>query len=316
MAYVTGDVIAAEDFNIFRTELNLLYRTGNASYGYGQTQLPLPQSVVSGDLVDDQGWQQLIALFNTISRHQTGNISSLIPPQNLFEQGDIIQAWDGDASDQGYNLTQAIEMFNQNRLSAANLQVALNQASVVRSSVWSQNLTATVRLSWSTPDLARYWWNTGSRVVFRMSHNNTSSLQNQNWQFLLEQQLGAVTISAENIINDGDINVDQSLGWYDLSTQSQNLVNLSSQGLGVYSDSRIIVDAYTNGTNFSGRGDRGTQLFLRVFLEDPYSSGFGDVIAQGTRLDIDLEYPDQDDTPGAIQLPSGSLPSILVIDSF
>ena len=78
MAYSSGGLIEATDYNGFAASVNAIWGTGSGSSGYGQSTTL--STVAAANTVTATQWATLIARIDSMRQHQSGVTSGLTQP--------------------------------------------------------------------------------------------------------------------------------------------------------------------------------------------------------------------------------------------
>ena len=180
------------DFNELRSKILTLLGTGVGSYGYGQEIKSFP--VFEGNIITVAQWEGLRYDLINLLVHQNG-----VTPQII----EIVKGNDISESDPVLEYNELAELAKSNRFDLAVSQSAVSTvATKTLLTRWNTYSYATVRLVFSSPDEARYFFNSGGKIQFTSSRTGGSSTaQNGAWTNILNS-VGTVTFGA----NTGDVN--------------------------------------------------------------------------------------------------------------
>lgn len=233
MAYVVGDIISAADINGFIStntdDVNAIYSTGSGDSGYGQTALT---TVTVGSLVAASDWTSLLTAISKIAAHQGTTITSRTNPG----VGDIISIFN--------NVQTDITSCTTNRRNAAS-QAGTSATTGTNTADWSNLLTFTCTVTFSSANAARYYFNAGGQIGISASHTT------------LANKIDALI---------SDICSDMGTVW--LSSGSCTLGGISYTGTTKVGGSYPAGATITTGTSFYSTGDMIVQLG-----DLPYSGG-------------------------------------------
>ena len=76
MAYSSGGLIQATDYNGFASSVNTLWGTGSGNYGYGQSST-VPTVNATTDTVTATQWATMIARMQSMQQHQANNTTGV-----------------------------------------------------------------------------------------------------------------------------------------------------------------------------------------------------------------------------------------------
>jgi hypothetical protein len=289
MAAGTGTTIDAVDYTAIRTKIIAIMGTGAGQSGYGQT---LRSSAVAiGNTVTKVQWDNLRFDILNARIHQDGVVPTIV----TATQGQPIRYGAGLPNNQ-YD-AQAIIAEN-NKFNIGTGQFVIESGlSVTRTTAWNSSLTATVTVTFTTPDLARYFFNSGSKIRCASSRTGgTGSPQNSSWSNILDTA-GTVAFGANT----------SGLNCYNLTSSYQTFFNLTTSA--PYTGNQYRIEVVSNIADNSVGG--ATVLTFRVTYTDTYtytgsgSSTFPDNIDGTLTLTVDELR-----ASGTLQ---GSIPSPFVI---
>ena len=233
MTYATGQVITAADFMSFRGDnaYNVAYADASAAtnkiaaligVGYGNRgygQVADIAAVVPGNTIVIDSWNQLFAAMSTINTH-TG--SGLTLPANV-SSGNLIEALTGSGGD--VNLTSLISTLDTNRLTAAVGQMALTaELSSVKSVSWFTQINHEFTVTYSSENLARYFFNSGGQLYISASRSGRSSTPLNTSITNMLSSMGTIKVAGETASYTGSGATLTPLGYNDLTTTYQTIL--------------------------------------------------------------------------------------------
>lgn len=243
----TGDFIQASDYNTIRSTIINVMGAGSASYGYGQTVNS--SAVANGQTVTRDQWLALrYDIYNALY-HQTGST----PTISTIAVGEVVRYGAGYPNYQYQTLaTQA----STNRFDLGVGQfITVAGSSGSYTSAWNSSLSTTVTVTFSTSDIARYFFNSGGKIRFTSSRSGGSSTsQNSAWTNLLSTA-GAQAFGASGSVN-----------FYNLTSSYQTVALLTSSA--PYSGNNYKIEALCNVANNST--GTATILTFRLTWTDGY----------------------------------------------
>lgn len=187
MTYANGGLIEAADYNTFATaasNVGNIYCIGSTNQGYGQLsngfttiQTVTATGASAGYVTADQ-WNLLIEAINVSGKHQSGASFS-----NVSNVQSSTALNDGSAADgvvyssvlqngSRVPITTLTTQLNANRLNA-DTQGATSTVTSTNSTGWSDFLTFTTTITFSTANQARYFFNSGGQIGVSLVHGNT-----------------------------------------------------------------------------------------------------------------------------------------------
>lgn len=288
MTYTAGSLIEAADYNGFvantsNANVNGIWGTGSTDKGYGQTAL---STVSTAGTITATQWASLVNTISSIASHQGTTITSRTAPV----AGNTITILS--------NLNTDLTNLTTNRGNAAASGTeyvtwtgnsAKTTATGSGSTAWTITFTHTI--TWASANAARYFFNAGGRIRWRVSKTSTGTLADTEWNDLAGTLCGQIYITGgtatQNIAGanytgttkSGGTGTPETLatttGWYDLLT-TDTLIYRQYADTAPYTGQYIAINAKTAGT--------GTQLVLTTTWVDPGGSGTGssDNISGGT----------------------------------
>lgn len=309
MAYTQGDPISAADYNNFVGEpgagankatvafaseaasankVAAMYGVGFGKYGYGQTDVTLP-NVSAGDTITSAHWDGLRDALANISQHQLGSIDNDIPPASVLNVGDVIQAHDGTAGTND-NFAQAItDLGGANTAggATARFRVAATATDAggtdTRSSTWTGTIDTDAVCTFSSADEARYFFNAGGKIKITVAHPNGANAQDTALRGVITD-VGSVEFGAETVTTDGTGSPSvASNGYWDQTNGAgfTSIVDAVNAGA-PYAAVDLQVDAAVSGTTTNG--SNGNVVTLRVRIVGDAA----DTMATGTNVVVEL----------------------------
>jgi len=294
MSYAQGGLIAASDYNTIvgsnsttAGTINYVLSTGNGQFGYGQTAL---STVSSAGTVTATQWSSAIGKLNSLSTHQTTNLSIGLPTT-----GSLIQYLS--------SVTSGVTQINTNKSSFA------SQGTTTTGSTYSPNFTVaatTAAQTWSftrtctfaSADQARYFFNAGGQLNFVTisAVNNDGTNRSGDWVTLIGTNLGSVS-AIRGSTNGGRSGTggtsntsNTGIGYWNASTGTtiQKITSTTSTYTGDY----IQLNLRTNGVQGSN-ADVGTIVYLDFTVYSAAKSlSFNESINVTWNHRVDIVYPE------------------------
>lgn len=310
MTYAKGSKILAADYNNFvgqpggtnsnkalvpfassldaQEKVAALYGVGYGDRGYGQSAISLP-NVAIDQKIGSAEWKALRDAIVAVAAHQNTDVSQL-PPASLLDVGDKVQAHESSSPTYDtYDINSAISAIDANRLMRAGATFTISTKSdITRSTTWSSTIDCTFDLAFGSEDAARFFFNTGGTIRIALSHPDTSTSQDSNWNAILSD-LGYIILSAKTTTRTGTGGTPQNIGYYDLTTSFQRIFDGTNIGTSYYSANDVYVDAhYLGGTT---NGARGHTVRIRVTLQDQHTNTYYDQVQAGTTASTSVSIP-------------------------
>ena len=234
MAYNTGGIVTATDYNSRKDTVNNIYSTGSSDFGWGQTAL---SSVTTGGIVyagtigSSVQWAKLIDTVNSSHLHVFNTSAGITVPQKT----DII-TWLS-------NFDTKVSDISTSRYGT---YYAFDDQSVVsgsHSATWGGgggSISNTATVTWGTADQVRYFFNAGGRVNLQISYSGGSgSPQDNNWSTVCSN---AGTMWVQAGLSGGTATYSNRGYW-----QSGGIL-YSGSGTGTYASNTLTVNVSGNGT--------------------------------------------------------------------
>lgn len=289
MSYVKGNTILAADLNTFLGTVRSVYGVGTGDRGYGQTGVT-QADVVAGNTINGSEFANLRTMVATCANHQ-GTAQTLLPTAGGFVAGQTIIAHETSApSNNAYDLDTVVSAIDTNRLVAAGGSMSLvsNAHTITRATTWNTTITCTVDVVFASENAARYFFNSGGEIRLRMLHPNGTGSQNNDWRAIFGTKIGTVSLKSKTVTHSGSMstaNIGGSLGFHNLTTTPQNIVNAQNIGAGQYAVNDVTVTAAVRNKVGLNGGNGDTVRFVITFV-DQYGGG-GDLVAAGTNIALD-----------------------------
>lgn len=279
MAYSTGGLIEAADFNTFVStgspNINAFWGTGSTNTGWGQTALA---TVSAGGLVSATNWASLVNTLSAAGAHTNTTITSRAAPT----AGDLISVLS--------NISTDITNINNNRRNAAangseftGWTGTNSKTAATAAGAWTITFTNTI--TWASANAARYFFNAGGRIRIQVGKSSTGAFGDPEWNDLANTLCGTIFITAGQVTQTiagtnytgttkiGGTGTPSTLatttGWYNLTTTDTTIYQQFAD-TAPYTSNFIRHQARTAGT--------GTQLVITTVWSNPE----GDPISGGT----------------------------------
>lgn len=233
MTYLAGQPIDDGDFNTLRNNIFEVYgdlhpgatTLPDVAFGYGQTSTALPPAAVPGQSIPASSWSGLFDAIANVQNHQvlsyTGDRPSYLPLTGP-SPGNTVSVVGGATP-----LSTRIDTLRTNKLNASNTQTLVYASSSTSS--WSQYVTFTFSLDFGSWDNLRYFFNTGSRVAFRMYIPTAAAGMETTWKNELDAN-DSIIMSALDTIGTQINEIPGNTGAYSLSNTIQPVFKKSLLG--------------------------------------------------------------------------------------
>jgi len=181
MVYAQGGLVEAADYNALISAINDIFGTGFGDAGYGGNSVNVALAelldVTSIGSIDAEDWQNLRNVFSDVATHQNTVLPDSLPSLGLLDIGDIITFF--TSLDSATNLTEITN--NRTNVGAGNTTIT-TKLTDERLAPWSDFIRHEFDITFTSPDAARFYFNTGGQ--FRISASRTggsSNPQNDSW---------------------------------------------------------------------------------------------------------------------------------------
>jgi hypothetical protein len=265
MAYLSGGVISATDFNTLADATNTIMGVGTGQSGYGQTVTALANLTTSTTVTAAQ-WSGFLTILNNGLQHQSGVGASL--GSINYTAGSIVTYF--------ANVNTATTTISTNKASAAatgtvtagsSLPTTLSQTSVANTTAQTQSWTRTI--TFPNGDAARYFFNAGGYINWAITATNTgATLRGADLTTNWATNMASGRIAGLTCIGRGGTGGTQNanattLGYWNLTAVNQTLAQITSANYRYeYNTDFTRVQALRSAANASGNGDNGSTITL------------------------------------------------------
>ena len=305
MAYQAGDDILDNEYNGFigvqgtsayasQAAVNTaspcvgaVYGVGYGNRGYGQTGISL-SVVTAGQIIGSSEWTNMRNALAVIREHQTGSVPVTVPPTNVMDAGDVIQAHESSPpTNDAYDYNSQISSGDSSRFVADSAKVGTSSvtgtSSNTRGSAWgsgSGSIDLIFDVNFSSENNARYFFNSGGQLRIDMSHP-AGTPQDNDWRTSLITRLGQVRMTYTATSSTGTSGLSSGIGYYDLTGSYQTIINGTNIGGGAYTTNDLLIEAHR--LSFGGvNGANGLGVRFRITLTDQHSNIYFDTVSAGT----------------------------------
>lgn len=251
MAYSSGGLIEATDYNGFAASVNAVWGSGSGDSGYGQSSTL--STVAATNTVTATQWATLIARIDSMRQHQSGVTSGLTQPTT----GDTIAFLS--------TLNTQISTITTNRLSNNVGTTQLVTANASGSTGWTSNAVRECTFTFSSANAMRYFFNAGGTVTCNtISSSFSGNTKSDNW---------------DTIANALSATITPSIFWNNLSTSNYTLDSATGSGAD-YGSNVGYLQARLNAAPGSS-----TVLTVRAYFVDGAADDFDDTVTGTFRVD-------------------------------
>lgn len=251
MAYSSGGLIQATDYNGFAASVNAVWGSGSGNRGYGQSTTL--STVAASNTVTATQWATLIARIDSMRQHQSGVTSGLTQPTT----GDTITFLS--------TLNTQISNIDTNRLSNNVGVTQLATASASGSTSWTSNAVRECTFTFSSANAMRYFFNAGGTITCNtISSSFSGNTKSNNW---------------DSIANSVSATITNSIFWNNLSTSNYTLASATGSGAD-YGSNVLYLQARLNDTPGNS-----TVITIRAYFVDGAADSFDDTVIGTARVD-------------------------------
>ena len=261
MAYASGGLIAAADYNGFingSNQLNTVWNIGTGNTGYGQTAISAVS--VSGTVTATQ-WATLINTLNSTLIHQSGTGSGI----SATTAGSTINYLSTLATNVNNSYTNRVNFATQGTtVTGATFSPNYTAATTQSALTW----TFTRTITFASADQARYFFNAGGQLnlVTISATNGDSTTRSGDWVTMIGTEFSGISAIRQGTNGGrtgtgGTLNTNNTaLGYYGLLTTAQTVVSITSTTAG-YTGDYITCGIRSSGLSGS-YGDKGNVVYL------------------------------------------------------
>jgi hypothetical protein len=239
MAYSSGGLIQATDFNTRATSVNNLWGVGSGNSGYGQSGTALNTNISGTVAATD--WATMIARMSTMQQHQFNNTTG-IPAQP--SSGGIITYLSA--------VDTAITSLQNNRFTSYTTTASAALANTTNATTWHTSSTKTWTITFASDNAARYFFNAGG-TLYIASNGNTMSPTT--WNSFVNTGYNYCYIAGNQFLHGGTVGTytrgtyTSSGSFYTLTSTPTTFFSMTETGTGNanYNSNRIDVKLSYNG---------------------------------------------------------------------
>ena len=299
MAYTSGGTIQAQDYNWLTwggntsgtyTEsvdnLAIIWGVGEGQKGYGQDVSAFSTVSATNEVTAAQ-WSGFVYHLNKSLGHQS---------QTQLANGSNIGIVAGATVAAFSNVSTAVTQINSTYLThhavgtkttGSNLNETLSSTSGL-----SLSTNYDVTVTFSSTDAARYFFNAGGELQYRVSTYSSGGSGSENSVTRIVNGIGGVDFrTTDNGGRTGSgitLNTNTtSIGYYDLTTSEQTLIKVTDTTAS-YTASNANLNVYYAGA--TTRGAKGNVVRFRLNLAVANKT-WDDTISMGLRHRVDIQYP-------------------------
>lgn len=259
-----GDLITATRYNNLQGRINVIMGVGSGNSGYGQALVS--SQVAVGSTVDLVRVLNLRTDMIKARQHQTGNNESTTgtSPTGAFP---LVTTADQITDAFAANLEGQMTSAETNKLNIGSgtlgnqFSDSIDANTNQRTAPWNGSLTHNITVAFGSNDNARFYFNSGGDIRFRVTLTGSSSETGVNqiatdWINMFST-MGTITMNHNNTTRSGSAGTAQPRGFYQLNTGNQEIFN--RVGSGNYASNTYIINART---------DNAGNLFFNIQFND------------------------------------------------
>lgn len=248
-----NDLVRVPDYNDIRNVIIAVMSTGSATQGYGQTVYSTAASL-GGSVSKSQFDNLRFDIVNALV-HQTGTVPTIYEPAT----GELLRY---GANLPVFQYQTLANLANTNRFDIAFGQYATaNKATQTNSVNFVTSVTATITVTFTNANEARYFFNSGGKIRFNSAFTDTlGTSQSISWATLLTT-LGTVSFGGNT----------PSVNFYNLTGSNQTFYSQGTSG--TYSMNRWTLQARCNVSNNSA--GTANQITFTSIWQDIYNDPGG-----------------------------------------
>lgn len=273
-----NDIITKNEYNAIRDKVIYVLGTGVSNAGYGQAVQS--RAMTESDRITPNEWGQLRYDIINAYTHLYGSVPPVTAPVN----GETIRFNASDAPVTYWGSIADTLVLNRGSVPPVSQRKSVNKGSLTYTGTWGygaslDELVCYVTASWSSPEAARFFFNSGSYVAFSSTRSGGSThSQNTSWTNLLaaagSQGFGGAFPGAGTSPTDGanyfrsaDVPITP---WYTTSSTTP------------YGSNQYRIYASTPGVAVNSAGESGSVTFKVSYYDGHTPLGAGPDTVDGT----------------------------------
>lgn len=251
-----GDLITATRYNNIQSRINVIMGVGSGNSGYGQTLSS--SQVTAGSNVDLARVLNLRTDMLKARQHQTGANEGPSPGTGAFPLVTTAsQVTDAFAA----NLESQMTTIENNKLVlgivSGNFTDTTNANTSTRTASWNGSLTHNVTCAFGSDNNARYFFNSGGDIRFRVTLTSGTGDSIYNDWVNMFTSMGTIIMNHNTTTRTGTSGTTQARGFYNLTSTNQELFR--RVGSGTYASNTYIINA---------RKDTSGNVFFNIQFND------------------------------------------------
>jgi hypothetical protein len=244
-----GDLITATRYNNLQSRINVIMGVGSGNSGYGQSLVS--SQVAVGSNVDLVRVLNLRTDMLKARQHQTGGNQGPSPGDGAFP---LVTTADQITDAFAANLESQMTTIETNKLVlgivSGNYTDTTDANTSQRTASWNGLLTHNVTISFGSQNAARYYFNSGGEIRFRVTLTGGTSETGPtqiytDWSNMFTT-MGTITMNHNTTTRSGTAGTAQNIGFYQLTSTNQEIFR--RVGSGNYSSNVYLINARSDGS--------------------------------------------------------------------
>jgi hypothetical protein len=244
-----GDLITATRYNNLQSRINVIMGVGSGNSGYGQSLVS--SQVAVGSNVDLVRVLNLRTDMLKARQHQTGGNQGPSPGDGAFP---LVTTADQITDAFAANLESQMTTIETNKLVlgivSGNYTDTTDANTSQRTASWNGLLTHNVTISFGSQNAARYYFNSGGEIRFRVTLTGGTSETGANqiytdWSNMFTT-MGTITLNHNTTTRSGTAGTAQNIGFYQLTSTNKEIFR--RVGSGNYSSNVYLINARSDGS--------------------------------------------------------------------
>jgi hypothetical protein len=262
MGYVAGETILDDEYNNFVNSssspygINHIIGTGDGAYGLGQTTVA---TVTAGDSITAAQWNSLFTAMDNLANHTNDSITSTAQRS----AGDTVTAIAALTTD----LATLAASVAGGSVNASGLTESGADVTSSSTGVFDTSHVVETSYTFDGGDEARWFFNAGGKLRIKLTNTATNSTAKDTSMSALATALGnfdmGATLSTRSGSGETVTTNGLTLGYYDLTTSYQTLLELTEDS-GTYSGNIAIkIEAKTSTAHADARNNNGEVVTIK-----------------------------------------------------
>ena len=293
MAYSSGGLIEATDYNNRANTVNSIWGTGSGSNGYGQSTTL--STVSAAGTVAATNWATLVTRLDSIRNHQSGTTSGITGPS----AGGVITYL--SAIDTQLTTIQT-NKFATNNIRGTAVPTGLGNPALTNSTTWTTSSTKEFSITFSSTDTIRYFFNAGGLITFYFTQATGGTTKSTDWNTFYTNTIGTIAFGSNfcsrtgtggdqgSATPGGSPTLNTSVGFHNLTASYQTLFAIgSTSATADYGNNYMTIEAKVGGALY---GTSSNVLYFRCISYDAAADTFNDTITGANAVYVGYQPPE------------------------